>query len=70
MNKKWDAITYDELYDLFCVKSYPDAIIADMYNVEKKEVTKKRRKMDITQIGGIIDKVFKELERQSKQDDN
>ncbi|ADZ82901.1 hypothetical protein [Cellulosilyticum lentocellum] len=69
MSKEWDAITYDELYDLFCVKSFPDSMIANMYNVEKKEVTKKRRKWDITQMGGVLDSIFKELAKQSTQDD-
>lgn len=67
VSKEWDAITYDELYDLFCVKSYPDRIIADIYKVDKKEVTKKRRKWDITQLNAIMDDLLKELNKQSKQ---
>lgn len=41
MSKEWDAITYDELYDLFCVKSFPDSMIANMYNVEKRKLQRK-----------------------------
>jgi len=41
----WDAITYSELFELF--KDCPDSIIASLYDVDTKEVKKKRYKWNI-----------------------
>jgi hypothetical protein len=43
----WDDITYEELFTLWGREATPDSMIAALYDVDKKDVTKKRHQWDI-----------------------
>ena len=45
--KSFDEITENELYQLYITENFPDSVIASLFNVEKKYVTKKRYKFGI-----------------------
>lgn len=45
----FDRITMDELVQLWCSEAVPDAMIADLYGVAQKTVTKRRHEWDIMQ---------------------
>lgn len=49
----WDNISYDELYTLWGKESTPDSLIAKLYDVDKKEVTKKRYQWGIKQFNVV-----------------
>ncbi|MBU8730441.1 hypothetical protein KM915_10285 [Cytobacillus oceanisediminis] len=45
--KPFDEISEEELYKLFLTENLPDSVIARLFNVQKKDVTKKRYKYGI-----------------------
>ncbi len=55
----WDEITREELEDLF--EDIPDSMIAELYGVSKADVTKKRKKWNITMNNCIIKKVVEKF---------
>lgn len=57
--KKFENLTYDDLYYLFITLNYTKSIIADMFKVEKKDVEKALNKNNIKMYMGTIDKVLK-----------
>lgn len=57
--KKFEDLTYDDLYYLFITINYSKSVIADMFKVEKKDVDKALKKNNIKMYMGTIDKVIK-----------
>lgn len=47
-NIKWSDITKNQLKYLYIDKQLPDSAIANMFNIEKSQVTYKRRKFNIS----------------------
>jgi hypothetical protein len=45
--KQFDEITENELYKLYITENLPDSVVASLFDVSKKEVTKKRYKYGI-----------------------
>jgi len=45
---KWDEINYDRFDYLYHICNLPDSLIADLFDVPKSTVTKKRKEFGIT----------------------
>lgn len=57
--KKFENLTYDDLYYLFITLNYTKSAIADMFKVNKKDVDEALKKNNIKMYMGPIDKVIK-----------
>ena len=57
---KWDEINYDRFHYLYNSCNFSDSLIADLFDVPKIKVTKKRKELGISILLNTLDKVFNE----------
>lgn len=65
--KKFEDLTYDDLYYLFITLNYPKSVIADMFKVEKKDVDKALEKNNIKMYMGTANEILKSIKDDLKK---
>lgn len=58
---KWDDIGYEELYQLWGIEGIPDSMIATLFNIDQREVTKKRHNYNIKQANVATRQIWKKV---------
>ncbi|URZ03024.1 hypothetical protein CLAUR_030700 [Clostridium felsineum] len=66
-NLDFEKITYEELKKLSGDESYPDSLIAKLYNVSKSTVRDKRRSLGLTQYNMSSDKAIKDYIKKMRE---
>ena len=57
---KWDEVNYARFHYLYNSCNFSDSLIAELFDVPKREVTKKRKELGISMLLNTLDKVFNE----------